>query len=113
MMALAFDLNTCASVLNIEEAKLKDSVERGEIQASKFGEEWRASIFELASILRTSVEEVIEYLEDMILAEMIQKVEGEESFTPEEGRTVYEEYLHGVGVGFSIISNVWRKIFEI
>ena len=92
-MALAFDLKTCASMLNVEESKLKDSVERGEIQASKLGKEWRVSIFELARILGTSSEEVLEYLEDMVLAEMIQEVEGEESFTPEEGRAVYEVYI--------------------
>ena len=94
-MALAFDLKTCASMLNVEESKLKASVERGEIQASFLGKEWRVSIFELARILRTSTEEVLEYLEDMVLAEMIQEVEGEESFTPEEGRAVYKAYLHG------------------
>jgi hypothetical protein len=82
-------------MLNIEVSKLKDSVEHGEIRASFLGKEWRISIFELARILRTSAEEVQEYIEDTVLAEMIQEVEGEESFTPEEGRAVYEEYLHG------------------
>jgi hypothetical protein len=95
IMTLAFDLKTCASMLNIGESELKDSVERGEIQASRLGKEWRVSIFELARILRTSTDELIEYLEDMVLAEMIQKVEGEESFTPGEGRSVYEAYIHG------------------
>ena len=95
VMALAFDLKTCASMLNIGESELKDSVERGEIQASRLGKEWRVSIFELSRILRTSPDELIEYLEDMVLAEMIQKVEGEESFTPEEGRAVYEAYIPG------------------
>ncbi|MBM3236560.1 hypothetical protein FJZ31_09710 [Candidatus Poribacteria bacterium] len=41
------------------------------------------------------VEEDLEYLEDMVLAEMIQEVEGEESFTPEEGRAIYEVYSRG------------------
>jgi len=95
VMTLALDLKTCAYLLDVEEPKLRSSVERGEIRGLKLGNEWRISIFELARVLETSPDEILEYLEDIALAKMIQEVEEDESFTPEEGRSVYETYLHG------------------
>jgi len=95
MVALAVGVDTCAMLLNVDEPTLRASLERGEIRGMRLGEDWRVSLFEIARLLGTTVQELLEYVEDFGLAQAIQEVEGDETYAPTEGRPLYEGYLQG------------------
>jgi hypothetical protein len=95
MVALAVPVDTCAALLNVDEAALRTSLDRGEIRGVRVGEEWRVSLFEIARLLGTTVQELLEYVEDFGLAQAIQEVEGDETYVPAEGRRLYEGYVRG------------------
>jgi len=93
MIPLTLDLEASASILGYEPEVLLHSLERGEIRGIKLDGQWRMSVFVLAEILGTSVESLLEFLEDYFLAEKIEEVRDDEFFEPEEGRKVYESFL--------------------
>jgi hypothetical protein len=82
-------------LLNVDEPALRTSLERGEIRGMRIGENWRVSLFEIARLLGTTVQELLEYVEDFGLAQAIQEVEEDETYAPAEGRPLYEGYLQG------------------
>jgi hypothetical protein len=93
MVALAVGVETCAALLSVDSQTLRACLERGEVQGVRLGEEWRVSLFEVARLLSTSVPELLEVAEDFGLAHAVYEVDGDESFTPAEGRAVYEQIL--------------------
>ena len=93
MMPLALDLETSAQLLNVEPNSLEELLQEKEIVGIRIGNEWRVSIFVLCKILNTSADEFLEYLEDLCLAERIEEVESEPSYTPEEGIQEYQKIL--------------------
>jgi len=44
-------------------------------------------------LLSVTPDELLEYLEDFYLAEKIEEVDVDESYSPEEGWHIYEQYL--------------------
>ena len=97
MAALAVPVDTCAELLNVDEGRLLTCLERGEIRGVRVGDQWRVSLFELARLLGTSAQELLEFLEDFGLARAIEEVEEDEHYAPAEGRMVYERYLRSEG----------------
>ena len=93
MMPLALDIETSAQLLNVESKTLEEILQKKEIEGIRIGNEWRVSIFVLCKILNTSADEILEFLEDLYLAERIEEVQSEPSYTPEEGRKEYEKIL--------------------
>jgi hypothetical protein len=93
MIPLALDIETSAQLLSIESKRLEEILEKREIEGIRIGNEWRLSVFVLSKILNTSPNEILEYLEDLYLAQRIEEVEGEPSYSPEEGRKEYEKIL--------------------
>jgi len=93
MIPLALDIETSAQLLNIESKTLEEILQKKEIEGIRIGNEWRLSVFVLSKILDTSADEILEFLEDLYLAERIEEVESEPSYTPEEGRKEYEKIL--------------------
>ena len=97
MAALAVPVDTCAELLNVDEGTLLTCLERGEIRGVRVGDQWRVSLFEMARLLGTSAQELLEYLEDFGLARAIEEVAEDETYTLAEGRAIYEGYLRGEG----------------
>ena len=93
MIPLALDIETSAQLLNIESKRLEEILQKREIEGIRIGNEWRLSVFVLSRILNTSPYEILEYLEDLYLAQSIEEIEGEPSYSPEEGRKEYEKIL--------------------
>ena len=93
MIPLALDIETSAQLLNIESKRLEEILQKREIEGIKIGGEWRLSVFVLSKILNTTPDEILEYLEDLCLTQRIEEVEGEPSYSPEEGRKEYEKIL--------------------
>ena len=94
MLPLALDIETSAEMLNIEPESLRQAIDEKEITATKIGDESRISIFVLSEFLSVTPDELLEYLEDFQLAEKIEEVDADESYSPEEGRSIYEQYLN-------------------
>lgn len=95
MVALTLNLELSAALLRYEPGVLLRTLERGEIEGIRLNGQWRISFFVLAKMLGTSVDSLLEYIEDYLLAEKIEEVREDEFFEPEEGRRVYESYLSG------------------
>ena len=93
MKPLALDIETSAQLLNIESKTLAEILQKKEIEGVKVGNEWRVSVFVLSKILNTTADEILEYLEDLYLAQRIEEVETEPSYSPEEGRKEYDKIL--------------------
>ncbi|MBU1152844.1 helix-turn-helix domain-containing protein [bacterium] len=93
MIPLAFDLKSSAELLSVKPKTLKELIEKREIEGIKIGGEYRLSIFILSKLLRTTPETLLEFIEDSLLAQMIQEVEGDEIYTPEEGKEIYQQFL--------------------
>jgi hypothetical protein len=93
MIPLALDVETSAELLNIDSKKLEEILQKREIEGIRIDNEWRVSIFVLAKILNTSPDEILDYLEDLYLAEKIEEVEGEPFYSPKEGKKHYEKML--------------------
>lgn len=94
MSPLALNIETSAEILNIAPEGLRQAIDEKEITATKIGDEWRISIFILSELLSVTPDELLEYLEDFYLAEKIEEVDADESYSPEEGRSIYEQYLN-------------------
>ncbi|MFQ6043547.1 MAG: hypothetical protein ACE5PV_22060 [Candidatus Poribacteria bacterium] len=94
MLPLALDIENSAEMLNIAPEGLRQAIDRKEITATKVGDECRISIFVLSELLSVTPDELLEYLEDFHLAEKIEEVDADESYSPEEGRRIYEQYLN-------------------
>jgi len=93
MIPLALDIETSAQLLNIESKRLEEILQKREIEGVRIGNEWRLSVFVLSRILNTSPDEILEYLEDLHLSQRIEEVEGEPSYSLEEGKMEYEKIL--------------------
>ena len=94
MIPLTMDLKSSAEMLGIEPEVFRRLVEQEHIGGIiRFDDQWRISIFTLAELLNTSPETLLELMEDYVLGEMIEEVEGDELFEGEEGRRVYQSYL--------------------
>lgn len=93
MMPLALDVETSAQLLNIEPKRLEKILQNKEIDGIRIGNEWRISVFVLSKILKASIDEILEFLEDFYLAQRIEEAEGEPSYSPEEGKREYEKLL--------------------
>ena len=93
MPPLALNLETSAEVLNITSECLRQAIDEKEITATRIGDEFRISIFVLSELLSVAPDELLEYLEDFYLAEKIEEVEADESYSPEEGKRIYEQLL--------------------
>ncbi|MEA3359944.1 MAG: hypothetical protein U9R17_11155 [Thermodesulfobacteriota bacterium] len=93
MKPLALDIATSAQLLNMESKTLVEILQKREIEGIKIGNEWRLSVFVLSKILNTSPDEILEYLEDFYLAQRIEEVEDEPSYSPKEGKKEYEKLL--------------------
>ena len=94
MLPLALDIETSAEMLNIAPESLRQAIDEKEITATKIGDESRISIFVLSEFLSVTPDELLEYLEDFQLAEKIEEVDADESYSPEEGQSIYEQYLN-------------------
>jgi hypothetical protein len=94
MLPLALDIENSAEMLNIAPEGLRQAIDKKEITATKIGDECRISIFVLSELLSVTPDELLEYLEDFHLAERIEEVDADESYSPEEGRRIYEQYLN-------------------
>ena len=94
MLPLALDIETSAEILNIAPEGLRQAIDEKEIIVTKIGDECRISIFVLSELLSVTPDELLEYLEDFHLAEKIEEVDADESYSPEEGRGIYEQYLN-------------------
>jgi predicted Co/Zn/Cd cation transporter (cation efflux family) len=94
MLPLALDIENSAEMLNIAPEGLRQAIDKKEITATKIGDECRISIFVLSELLSVTPDELLEYLEDFHLAEKIEEVDADESYSPEEGRRIYEQYLN-------------------
>jgi len=81
MSPLALDIETSAEILNITPEGLRQAIDEKEITATKIGDEWRISIFVLSELLSVAPDELLEY------------VDADESYLPEEGRRIYEQLL--------------------
>ena len=93
MSPLALDIETSAEILNITHEGLRQAIDEKEITATRIGDEFRISIFVLSELLSVAPDELLEYLEDFYLAEKIEEVEADESYLPQEGRRIYEQFL--------------------
>jgi len=93
MVPLALDVETSAKLLNIEQKKLEDILQKKEIEGIRVNDQWRVSVFVLARILNTTADEILDYLEDIYLGQRIEEVEEEVSYSPEEGRQEYDKIL--------------------
>jgi len=94
MSPLALNIETSAEILNITPEDLRQAIDKKEITATKIGDESRISIFVLSELLSVTPDELLDYLEDFYLAEKIEEVDADESYSPEEGRRIYEQYLN-------------------
>ncbi len=94
MSPLALNIETSAEILNIAPEGLRQAIDEKEITATKIGDEWRISIFILSELLSVTPDELLEYLEDFYLAKKIEEVDLDESYSPEEGQSIYEQYLN-------------------
>lgn len=97
MTPLALNLKTSAELLNVTPGILQERVEKKEIAGLKIGDEYRLSIFVLSRLLNTAPEILLEFIEDSLFAQEIEEVEGDELYTPEEGKKVYQQFLKREG----------------
>jgi hypothetical protein len=93
MHALTVDLSTSADLLNVSTQALREALKANQLRGVPIGDDWRVSVFELSRVLGASPDQLLEYLEDFLLAERMREVEGEETFDPEAGRAIYEREL--------------------
>ena len=94
MLPLALDIETSAEILNIAPEGLRQAIDEKQVTVTKIGDECRIPIFVLSELLSVTPDELLEYLEDVYLAEKIEEVGADESYSPEEGRRIYEQYLN-------------------
>jgi hypothetical protein len=93
MLTLTLDLATSAQILGWPEDKLRNSLERQEVEGIHLSGEWRLSLFILARLLGTTPNVLLEYLENDVLARKIDEADGEELLDIAEAQQVYREYL--------------------
>jgi len=95
MLSLTVPPDTCAALLNVDKTVLSASLDAGQIRVVSIGDQRRVSLFEIARLLGTSADELLDYLEDFALADAIEEVEADVTYTPTEGRSVYKRFLSG------------------
>lgn len=95
MLSLTVPPDTCAALLNVDNTALSASLDEGQIRVVSIGDQRRVSLFEIARLLGTTADELLDYLEDFAFADAIEEVEGDVTYTPTEGRGVYEQCLGG------------------
>lgn len=94
MIRLTMDLKSSVEVLGTEPATFLELVEREQIEGViRLDDQWRVSIFTLARLLNTTPEALLEFVEDYVLAQMIEEVEDDEWSEGQEGWQVYQGYL--------------------
>lgn len=96
MIPLALDLKLSAELLNIEAGFLKEKIEKKEIEGIKIGDEYRLSVFILSKLLKTTPETLLDFIEDLLLAQKIEEVEKDEFYEPTEGKKIYQRFLKDV-----------------
>jgi len=98
MIRLAMDLKSSAEILGTEPETFLELVEREHIGGViRLDDQWRVSVFTLARLLGTTPGDLLEFVEDYVLGEMIEEVEDDEWFEGQEGWEVYQDYLAEAG----------------
>lgn len=95
MRTLAIDLETSAELLGVSREALEQSLKEQQLKGLRIGQEWRVSMFELSRLLDTQPDELLDYLEDLALADRIDETEHDELFEAVAGRAAYQEELRG------------------
>lgn len=99
------DLKSSAEVLGVEPETFLELVEREHLGGViKLDDQWRVSVFTLAGLLNASPGALLELMEDYVLGEMMEEVEGDEFFEGQEGWQVYQSYLTTISHRLSAIS---------
>jgi len=94
MIRLAIDLQSSAEILGTEPNILLEFVARERLKGIiKLDDQWQVSIFTLARLLDTTPETLLELVEDYVLGQMIEEVEGDEWFEGQEGWQIYQSHL--------------------
>ncbi|MBI1876660.1 MAG: hypothetical protein HYR94_00160 [Chloroflexi bacterium] len=79
MVQLTMDLESSAELLGTEPKAFLEFVEREQLEGVfKLNGGWRISIFTLAQLLNTTLQNLLELLEDYALGQMIEEVEDDE-----------------------------------
>ncbi len=94
MVQLTIDLESSAELLGTEPEAFLEFVAREQIEGIiKLNGKWRVSIFTLARLLDTTPQALLELLEDYALGQMLEEVEDDEYFEPQDGWQVYQAHL--------------------
>jgi len=90
----AFSAEVAAALLNVPRATLEAALQSQQVDGVKIGDEWRVSIYTLAELLRTTSENLIEYIEDIAFARLLEEEHEQGDFVEgDEARRVYQLYL--------------------
>lgn len=96
MFPLTMDLKTSAEILGTAPEAFLEFAEREHLQGViKLNGGWRVSVFSLASLLNTSVEELLDLVEDHVLGQMMEQAGEEEWFEGQAGWEEYQRHLKG------------------
>ncbi len=94
MPSLTLDIYTSASILGTEPELFLRFVQKEHIPGVLFfTDQPQIPIFTLAQLLNTSPETLLDWLEDVALAELIEEVDEDEWFEGQEGQSVYQAML--------------------
>jgi len=96
MPTLTLDLNTSAVLLGTQPDQLLQFIQRENLPGVLFFEaQPQVSVFTLANLLNTTPENLMEWLEDEALAELMDEVEEDEWYEGDAGQQVYQALLDG------------------
>jgi len=96
MNTLTLDTKFTAEILGLEPEDLRMLVEKEHLQGVlKIDHQWRMSVFTIAKLLNTSPEQLLEFLEDFALGELMDEVAGDPFFSEVDAREVYQASLAG------------------
>ena len=90
----AFSAEVAAALLNVPRATLEASLSSQQVKGIQIGDEWRVSIYTLAELLHTTSETLVEYLEDIAFARLLEEEHEQGDFVEgDEARRLYQLYL--------------------
>lgn len=96
--SLTLDLHTSASILGTDPDLFLEFIRMEELPGILFfANEPKISIFTLAQLLNTEAEVLWNWLEDEVIAELIEEVEEDEWFDGEAGHLAYASILAEAG----------------
>jgi len=96
MPTLTLDLNTSAVLLGTQPDRLLQFIQRENLPGVLcFEAQPQVSVFTLANLLNTTPENLMEWLEDEALAELMDEVEEDEWYEGDAGQQVYQALLDG------------------